>query len=474
MIGKAVRIALLGCASVPALVVGRTAIASEVTITFVRIVDTDTPVPFLGGATGEVTFDSLGAPTIDDGLVAFYGYHFPSDPDISGEGVYTYHLDDGTVHLVADGSTPFPDGIGNIVQFSTPSVGASSVTFSAFGLENQQGIYTASGAGGQLHAVADRSTPDPGGTGLLREFFTVSRSGTTVGFTAWTTSFVHGVYADAGGLGLVANNFTAIPGGHGLFQVFGFNVTIGNGVVVFVGGNGADYHGIFTGALSPEGGSSLELVADTGTMVPEGTGTFTVLADRPSIADGQVAFWGRDAAGMEGIYTTEGGLRRVADPNTPIPDGVGTFTAFGFGGITGPYGPSMSERGRVVFRGEGTGGQVGLYMEIGGTLHKIIDLDDELDGDAPASLFIEPECQDGSRLGFVAGFSDSSSAVFIAEVSLLGDLDGDDSVGIADFLILLASWGPCPNPCAPVCPADLDGDCIVGITDFLILLANWG
>ncbi len=70
MVGKAVRIALVGCASVLALVVGRTAMAGEVTITFVRIVDTDTPVPFIGGATGEVTFDSLGAPTIDDGLAA--------------------------------------------------------------------------------------------------------------------------------------------------------------------------------------------------------------------------------------------------------------------------------------------------------------------------------------------------------------------------------------------------------------------
>ena len=128
----------------------------------------------------------------------------------------------------------------------------------------------------------------------------------------------------------------------------------------------------------------------------------------------------------------------------------------------------------MVFRGEGTGGQVGLYMEIGRTLHKIIDLLDELDGDAPTSLFIEPECQDGSRLGFVAGFSDSSSAVFIAEVSLLGDLDGDDSVGIADFLMLLGNWGPCDQPCPPACPGDIDADCEVGITDFLLLLANWG
>ncbi len=56
----------------------------------------------------------------------------------------------------------------------------------------------------------------------------------------------------------------------------------------------------------------------------------------------------------------------------------------------------------------------------------------------------------------------------------LGDLDGDGVVGINDFLILLGTWGPCPEPCPPSCVADLDGDCSVGIEDFLILLGNWG
>ncbi|MHC4211665.1 MAG: dockerin type I domain-containing protein, partial [Planctomycetota bacterium] len=55
----------------------------------------------------------------------------------------------------------------------------------------------------------------------------------------------------------------------------------------------------------------------------------------------------------------------------------------------------------------------------------------------------------------------------------LGDLDGDGAVGVTDFLLLLAAWGPCPDPPAP-CPADLDGDGIVGVIDFLILLAAWG
>ena len=49
------------------------------------------------------------------------------------------------------------------------------------------------------------------------------------------------------------------------------------------------------------------------------------------------------------------------------------------------------------------------------------------------------------------------------------DLDGNGSVGITDFLTLLAAWGPCAG-----CPADLDGDGSVGITDLLALLAAWG
>ena len=54
----------------------------------------------------------------------------------------------------------------------------------------------------------------------------------------------------------------------------------------------------------------------------------------------------------------------------------------------------------------------------------------------------------------------------------LGDINGDGSVGVADFLILLGNWGPCPD-CSD-CPADLDGNCSVGVSDLLILLANWG
>ena len=52
----------------------------------------------------------------------------------------------------------------------------------------------------------------------------------------------------------------------------------------------------------------------------------------------------------------------------------------------------------------------------------------------------------------------------------LTDIDGDSIVGIGDFLLVLAQWGPCP----PECFADVDGDGDVGILDFLLVLADWG
>ncbi len=52
----------------------------------------------------------------------------------------------------------------------------------------------------------------------------------------------------------------------------------------------------------------------------------------------------------------------------------------------------------------------------------------------------------------------------------LGDIDGDGTVGITDFLDLLADWGTCTKDC---CLSDLDLDGEVGIVDFLTLLANW-
>lgn len=75
--------------------------------------------------------------------------------------------------------------------------------------------------------------------------------------------------------------------------------------------------------------------------------------------------------------------------------------------------------------------------------------------------------------GFAVPFAFTPGTITVA-AGPPADIDGDCAVGIVDFLSLLASWGPCEEPCPPTCPADLDGDCEVGIVDFLALLANWG
>jgi len=97
----------------------------------------------------------------------------------------------------------------------------------------------------------------------------------------------------------------------------------------------------------------------------------------------------------------------------------------------------------------------------------------DLDGD---SRFLDdPDTPDTGVPG--NGFAevvDMGAFEFGTAPAPLGDLDGDGSVGINDFLLLLGAWGPCDAPCPPSCAADLDADCNVGITDLLILLGNWG
>ncbi len=81
----------------------------------------------------------------------------------------------------------------------------------------------------------------------------------------------------------------------------------------------------------------------------------------------------------------------------------------------------------------------------------------------------------------VSGLSRSTTSIdvsydnLVIEADQIGppctaDIDGDNNVGISDFLLVLAQWGPCP----PDCFADVDGDGEVGILDFLLVLAEWG
>ncbi len=92
----------------------------------------------------------------------------------------------------------------------------------------------------------------------------------------------------------------------------------------------------------------------------------------------------------------------------------------------------------------------------------------DVNGDGLADLIV------GASGGDPAGNSNAGESYVVFSPVVLGDLDGDGSVGIIDLLLLLGAWGPCPERCPPFCTGDLDRDCAVGIVDLLLLLANWG
>jgi hypothetical protein len=58
---------------------------------------------------------------------------------------------------------------------------------------------------------------------------------------------------------------------------------------------------------------------------------------------------------------------------------------------------------------------------------------------------------------------------FITSCDCVGDLDGDDSVGVTDLLQLLGVWGVCDN-----CEEDLNGNGVVDVSDILQLIGFWG
>ena len=79
------------------------------------------------------------------------------------------------------------------------------------------------------------------------------------------------------------------------------------------------------------------------------------------------------------------------------------------------------------------------------------------------------------HVGNIGGAGSGTLTVSCAGSCILpcsADVDGDNSVGTSDLLLLLANWGPCGD-CGN-CPADLDGDCAVGTSDLLFLLSDWG
>jgi hypothetical protein len=150
----------------------------------------------------------------------------------------------------------------------------------------------------------------------------------------------------------VANTSTVVPGGTATFSSFGPYPSVDGSSVAFYGQNSASPPAIY-------GNTSgiISTLVPAGAPIPNGTGNFSGAYGLGYYQNGIVAFVGGNAT-QGGVYTANGTtISRFADLNTPIPGGTGDFTAF--------YPEPSISGGTVAF--VGSGASPGIYSSTGGT-----------------------------------------------------------------------------------------------------------
>lgn len=200
-----------------------------------------------------------------------------------------------------------------------------NIVFRGEGNDNQQGIYVY--VNGYLTTIANEKTPMPEGTGNFTRFsFCPAFDRDNVVFLAEGSEHQQGVYISIDGfLSMVANRKTRIPNGKETFTEFGSCLDIDDENVVFVGYGDNNQQGVYI----YEGGL-LSTVVDRTTPIPRGEGTFQGFGSCAAINNENVVFLGYGSNNQQGIYTVvNDSLFAIADFDTPIPRGKGTFTSFG-------------------------------------------------------------------------------------------------------------------------------------------------
>ncbi len=172
---------------------------------------------------------------------------------------------------------------------------------------------------------------------------------------------------DAFALSKIVDTLTPIPGGVGNFTYFN-SVLIDGDNVVF---DGSSYTSISQPGIYKSSGGILSAIANKNTPIPNGSGTFTNFS-LDSIDNGNILFRG-SGTNLQGIYIKRGEtpLSVVVDSNTPIPGGTENFSSF--------YGLAQGQN-NVAFGGKGASGQGGIYILQDGSLQVVADRNTPIPG----------------------------------------------------------------------------------------------
>jgi hypothetical protein len=269
-------------------------------------------------APGGGTFSALSPPSIDGSRTAFWGRVNGNSAIFTSAG--------GTIATLLPSAALIPNGTGNFANYyAALNYQNGTATFSAYGYSSsgayESGVYVADGS--TVKRVADQNTSVPGGSANFSDFYSTSPAidGTNVAFQNG------GIYISQGGtspaLTTVADRQTVIPGGPGAqFTVFGDPAMSGNRVVFWGGGSSRQ-----GGVYERVGDGSLAAVADQNTPLPGGGGTFPLGITKWNVAlsGSNIAFANPYYQGG-GVYARiNGNLTKIADTSTAAPDGTGNF-----------------------------------------------------------------------------------------------------------------------------------------------------
>ena len=348
--------------------------------TFIKIADTDTPVP--GGNGGTFEGLKLSMPAVSDLTVSFRG---------EGGGEEGFFVGDGTslnqMAVTGDQLT----GGGTIDEiYEDFAYSEDAFDFIATPSNGPRSIFSIDGT--TTNKIVEFGQPAPGG-GVFSTILFVARQEENLAFQANISTspptVTSGVYTRIGGVNeLVANTTTEIPGsapttfGGGSFSdpdISGKNVAFRGGFGPLIG-----VYALIDGTLVK--------IADINDSQPGSTQPFTTFSI-PTISGEQVAF--RGAGGFAGIYVGDGGpLTIIAQTGDPAPGGS-TFTGFA-------QNVSIDDE-EVAFSGAGSGFS-GLFVSDESGLCRVIDTNDTLEGEDVTQLFMGRDSYADGMLSFSGCF----------------------------------------------------------------------
>lgn len=392
-----------------AIAVGASSPSLAIDFTLHKVVDGADPVPGAPSATWDNFLPFFDA-AVDGDALAFIG-HSNRSGDSRG-GVYVYRGGSQPLQLIAD-TDGFRPGAGELfADFLRVTMDGGVVAFTNEDFDSRLGgAYRHDGGG--LQVVADDRTVIPGqapqrfanfGDIAIHDGAVLFGGGPQLHFTV---SAQDGLYLSAQGvLGAVVDSSTPIPGGAGNFDLVG-EVELETGGFAFTRPHPDSTvdDGIYRNL-----GSGLEVVANLSTVAPHSGTPFTNF--RAFSRDAGATAFVAEAAGRTAVYLAEDHepLRPIATIQTPYPGAGQNFAGF--------YNRVATSAGRVAFLGfwnpPGQFSRGGLFVTNGTELVKITEQGALLDGRVVHDMDLSQQAFDWPNLAFTVTFEDGGDALYLA------------------------------------------------------------